>query len=1208
MLIRELFSADVTRDIPPVVYFHEQSPGKVAEEVREYIITGGYPPGDPRARRVPDGIHDQFVRLLKELAREMKRSGGPELPAVWISGFYGSGKSSLAKLFGLSLDGRVLPDGTPLSQALLDRDMSPLRGEMVTAWDALRGAIDPLAVVFDIGAIARDGEHIHAAALRQLQDRLGYCTVSPSVAETELKLELDARWPAFLAAAEQALGRPWDTAKTEAMAEDHFSHVMHILEPGKYIEPLTWLDSRIGDTRNRGLSVDEVVRAIESMLRFRAQKKTLFFVVDEVSQYVDQNEDRMLKLQTFVSALGQRLKGGAWLLATGQKKLEDAGGDSIGKLKDRFPPHLRMHLSAANIRDVVHRRLLHKTDKAAELLASEFDKHRAKLKLNGYHCHDVTADDFVEVYPMLPGHVELLMLITTAMRIHSSRAQSDTHAIRGLLQLLGELFRTRKLADAEVGELVTLDAIYEVQASSLEAETQSTLLQVLNHDAVTTRSTLAPRVVKAVVLLEQIQEQLPTTAELVAQCLYSHLGQDSNLREVSEVLHALKDANCLSYTEKYGYKLQSSSGQEWMKERDDQPAPEENIHELVKAKLRTLVEGAERPRWKGRPFPWVIYYTDRFSTDVRLSQGRDETAVTVDFRFVADKEQRKTADWVRRSDEGVLRDRLVWVAGELGELRSIARELAKSQAMVKHYEQRRAGLPREKQRLLIEEETRREDLSGRLEKALSTTFMVGRLYFRGKEIDPISHGNGFSEAIQRLAERHLPELYPFYTELVISEKEWPQLLDRDMTSASTKFFDSGLGILSLDGRRSVPTCAGLVPSRILKFVEENSGVSGNLLVQTFGRPPFGYPVDVLRACLAGLLRGTKIFIQPESGGHRITSHLDPGCKDLFSTDRALRMAEYHPAKVGDVTRRDLTAIRQMFLNRLGQDVDPEAEILGETGFKMLTDKRAELRQVEAQLERLPGRPSLPKELEAFAKAVDACLADRHIESIVKSLKGNLERLNDGLEKLGIWRAELTDTAVEVVTSLASCRDVELQQLTKVTDGLDHSTVADEEALTAHLQSPTPWRATHPIEGAAERIRERYKVVRRSLLVSQTRETELARTKIKSRKDFEQLSAAESHEVLRPLAAAPFDTTEDAVAPTLAELVAQFPARLRKAESEANDRLDQLFDKKFKKPVKSVRLTVHGREVETRTQLKSVLQEIENELGPLVDQGVRVRIQ
>jgi hypothetical protein len=83
-----LLNADVTRDIPPVVYFHEQSPAKLQSEVAEYIVTGGHPEADPRARRVRAGIHEQFVHLLRGIRRELEKSGGPELPAAWISGFY----------------------------------------------------------------------------------------------------------------------------------------------------------------------------------------------------------------------------------------------------------------------------------------------------------------------------------------------------------------------------------------------------------------------------------------------------------------------------------------------------------------------------------------------------------------------------------------------------------------------------------------------------------------------------------------------------------------------------------------------------------------------------------------------------------------------------------------------------------------------------------------------------------------------------------------------------------------------------------------------------------------------------------------------------------------------------------------------------------------------------------------------------------------
>ena len=164
MLIRELFLSDVTRDIPPVVYFHEQRPDKLAARCPS---TSSRAAG-PRIIRTIAECRAASTRSMSgssgTIAAELDKAGGPELPNAWISGFYGSGKSSFAKLLGLSLDGVALPDGGSLAEAWLQRDTSPKSAELREAWRVLRQKIDPLAVVFDIGGIARDNEHIHAAS------------------------------------------------------------------------------------------------------------------------------------------------------------------------------------------------------------------------------------------------------------------------------------------------------------------------------------------------------------------------------------------------------------------------------------------------------------------------------------------------------------------------------------------------------------------------------------------------------------------------------------------------------------------------------------------------------------------------------------------------------------------------------------------------------------------------------------------------------------------------------------------------------------------------------------------------------------------------------------------------------------------------------------------------------------------------------------
>ncbi len=1206
MKIRDLFVADVTRDIPPVVYFHEQSPAKLQAEVGEYIITGGYTDGDARARRVKSGIHEQFVHLLRNVHDELKKKNGPELPASWISGFFGSGKSSFAKLLGLSLDGVKLPDGTLLSTALLNRDDSPRRQELVDAWDALAQRLNPIAVVFDIGGVARDNEHIHSAIVRLVQARLGYCSKSNLVADFELKLERDGEWEAFVATAKKALGKDWKVAKEEEQADDHFSHVLHVMKPDRYPEPTSWIDSRAGARTGAGTSVREVVESIDAMVNIRAEGKALFIVVDEVSQYVHQDESRMLKLQSFVSELGQRLKGRVWLFATGQQKLEDqAENNNLGKLKDRFPTNLRVHLGTTNIRDVVHKRLLKKKPAMESQLREVFAKHRGDLKLYGYACEEITEEDFVEVYPMLPGHIDLLMQVTSNLRTRSTRIQGDDHAIRGLLQLLGELFREQKLADGEVGSLVTIDAIYEVQHSALDADVQTTLARIFN-DPLVRDDVLAQRVAKAVALLELIQEQTPTMAPLVAACLYSRLGEGNRVQAVSEALEKLRTASLLSYSEKHGFKIQSSAGQEWQRERDDIGVTQEQISEITQQAIKALVGAMqERPRWKGRTFPWTLWFSDgRQAHDVKLQDAREDSTVAVDFRFLGRKEDRVSSAWVPKSDQDVLRNRLLWLVGESAAIEDHARQVARSDRMLERYRPRRESLTREKQRLLVEEETRFDELDARVRTAVAESFLEGAVYFRGQQIRPRDAGSSFAAALSAVATRVLPDLYPHFSEIAISPAELNQLLEKDLAGPSTKFMDGGLGILSLDAGKYVASCAGLYPTRIAQEIEQNGGLSGQTLVATFVSPPYGYPPDLVKACCAGLLRGKKIRIRPEHGDD-ITSHQDPGVRDLFIRDRDFRRAELFPATEGEVSARDRIAIRKLFQTYLQLDPEPDDEPIADATFQVFPQQRDRLRDVERRFDKLPGRPPLPAALQKLAKALEECCRSRQVQKTVVEVKRSLDVLRDGLQQLGVFAGELTDSAIETVQQAAATCDVQLSQLHQLQalGGIEE----DAAALTSHMAADRPWRDVGPLAPAIERIRARYVEERRAILNKQNAEAEAIRARVKTRPGFAHLDADQAHRVLRPVAEILVDTTAEAVSPTLVEVRDRFASRVHQAEEQANDRLDEELSKKTDGQIIKVDAHLRGREVASREQLQAVFKELEDRIGPLLDKGARVRI-
>ena len=563
---------------------------------------------------------------------------------------------------------------------------------------------------------------------------------------------------------------------------------MHKLDPAKYEDPMSWYDSHVASDANSGSSVAETVSAIAAMLNHRAPNKTLFRVVDEVSQYIHQNSDKMLKLQSFVADLGQKLKGKVWLLATGQQKLEDNDDESnIGKLKDRFPPHLRVHLDPANIRDVVHKRLLKKAPSKEAELRSLFQQHRSNLKLYGYGCESITEEDFLEVYPLLPGYIDLLMQIVSSLRVRSARVKGDDYAIRGLLQLLGELFREQNLAEKEVGELITLDTIYNIQGSSLDADMQNTLTRLFNHPEVIDDE-IATKVAKVVSLLELIQEQQTTTTQLISQCLYQRMGMGNAEPEIQQALDKLRNLGLISYSEKLGYKIQSSAGQEWQRERDEYGITNQQISEIVGDKLKDLLGTVDNPRYKGKSFRWTAFYSD---------------------------------------------DRAF----------------------------------------------------------------------------------------------------------------------KELSGISDKFMSQKLGIFELDAGKYQPSCKGDVPSRVLQYLTDNNGSGGTNLLQYFGGSPFGYGSDVVKACVAGLLRAGKIRIRPESGSD-ITSMRDPGTKDIFTKDSQIKRADILLQSGQGINAKDRNKICQFFQESLNVELDRENDAIADAVFQQLPSKVKALQEIEAKYNQL----------------------------------------------------------------------------------------------------------------------------------------------------------------------------------------------------------------------------------------------------------------
>ncbi|MFB6352106.1 MAG: BREX system P-loop protein BrxC, partial [Bradymonadaceae bacterium] len=388
-----------------------------------------------------------------------------------------------------------------------------------------------------------------------------------------------------------------------------------------------------------------------------------------------------------------------------------------------------------------------------------------------------------------------------------------------------------ELADEELGRLVALDDIYEVQSSALSNDTQNTMARVLDYTA-TQGDELAARVAKAVALLQLIQDDEPTSAELVARCLYDRVDRGDFTKDIEAALERLREENYVTYSEKHGYKLQSSAGQEWMKERQDIGVSYDDASELVREQLKFLVDNTYKPALQGASFDWEVFFSDgRNARDEYIKNPNTRAVATVDFRL-ASTEERSSTNWIQKSD-GPLDDRFVWVVGRSDNLIQTARKWGRSRMMVQRYEPTRESLEPERLRLLSEEQARKSRLKKELRDAVEDAWMRGAMYFKGQELDPREYAGNFSDSLHNVVDSRLSKLYPYFDREQVTSNELEQLFQKSLAGVSQKFLEENIGILSMDAGSHSVTCEGEIPRRILEYIEKSGGAGGSALLEHF---------------------------------------------------------------------------------------------------------------------------------------------------------------------------------------------------------------------------------------------------------------------------------------------------------------------------------------------------------------------------------------
>ena len=551
--IADLFSEDIHRNIEEVIKVDELSDRVLLDEIREYYPT--------------PSIQEQMAQVLG--AYSDLRRGPTDKIGVWISGFFGAGKSSFAKLVGVLLQSRRVgqQDAIDLFLRRITSD------EIKVLLRQIREHLPTHVVMFDIlkDHVAGAREYpVTTVMYRALLRSLGY-PMDLDLAELEINLEDRGELEAFEAKfVEIYPGRTWNQAKRLTMtAFNEASTVLHQLDRNTYPSADSWVRARA----RAEISPRRLAERTVALSDRRAEGRSVVFVIDEIGQYTARDLSRISDLQGVVESLSLVGRGKIWLVATSQEKLEsivdiyERDRTELARLQDRFAYKVFLHPS--DIREVASHRVLAKSAAGESVLRRDYEQHSGRLQvtteLEGVvQLPRLEEDAYVHLYPLVPYQVDLLIDVVSGLRRQASGPQAMGGANRTIIKLAQQLLIHPKvgLSEAAVGRLVTFDSVYELLSTNVSTDIQSEIDEIgrqIDHP-------YGVRVAKALALL-QFAEGVYTTEENLGAVLHPAIDSAGVSDRVREAVEQLMDARKIRRTDR-GLKIQSAAERTWDEERD----------------------------------------------------------------------------------------------------------------------------------------------------------------------------------------------------------------------------------------------------------------------------------------------------------------------------------------------------------------------------------------------------------------------------------------------------------------------------------------------------------------------------------------------------------------------------------------------------------------------------------------------------------------
>lgn len=454
MKIQNMFVDDINRNINGVVKVTQDDNEFLSQELKEYVVT----------KELKKHFITFFTNYSKSFDVPTSEIG------VWISGFFGSGKSHFLKILSYILDNENVT-GEPTLE-IFRKKFEGDSGTFSLIEKSVQHKTETILFNIDIaGSITKDKTAVLRVFAKVFYDHLGCYGDDLKVAKLEQLIAKQGKTEEFRRVFEEKNGESWvSTRSSFAFFEDDvvatLTEVLGMSETAAH----HWFDG----TETTEMSIEKLVSEIKEYVQTKDPNFRLLFMVDEVGQYIGADTDLLLNLQSIIEEIGSKCGEHVWVVCTGQEAIDEiikTRQNEFSRIQARF--NTRLSLSSSAVDEVIQKRILSKTPEATEMLTAVYDKNEAVLRnlfsfsesvldIKGYS----SANEFVVDYPFVPYQFIIMQKVFSEVRKHGNAGKHFSGAERSMLSGFKEA--VQQIQNENEYTLIPLFRFYDTVHSFLD--------------------------------------------------------------------------------------------------------------------------------------------------------------------------------------------------------------------------------------------------------------------------------------------------------------------------------------------------------------------------------------------------------------------------------------------------------------------------------------------------------------------------------------------------------------------------------------------------------------------------------------------------------------------------------------------------------------------------------------------------------------------